>query len=293
MSRESWPINDRDAWLARRERDVTSTDAASLCGVGRKTRYQLFCEKRLGLSVPVEENEAMRLGTRLEAPIAEHLALEHGMEIEPFKDYIRIPEFRIGSSFDYRAKDRSYLLEIKLVGPQAMRDWQVTDYGLEAPIHIEAQVQTEMLCAEIPVCFIGVLCGTQTYLLRREFDQAVADRLQNEARSFWESPQPEPDWQVDADFIIALRKQSAPGKVIQADARIEELMATYKAAGEWVRDYEKQRDAARAELLTLIDDAERVEGSAYYALAKAQPEVVVESFVRKASRPLRIYERKS
>lgn len=287
------PYTTREAWLADRAKDVTSTDAAALCGVSAwKTRYQLWNEKHRGMVVEREETPAMRLGKRLEAPIAQHIAAEHGFDIEPMKEYRRLPELRLGSSFDYVLRDRSALLEIKLVGPyQFSRGWRETDFGLEAPIEIEAQVQQEMLLAEIPVCFLGVLVGTETYVLRRDFDQPTADRLQREARAFWESPQPEPDFLADADFIAHLYAQATPGKVIQADQETVDLMAEYKLAAFEEAAAEKRKKVAKAKILERIGDAERVESEAYTLSAKMLAPVEVKAHVREGRRDFRINER--
>lgn len=261
MSREVIPFTTKEAWLAERERDVTATDAAALCGVsGRKSRYQLWMEKHRGVAVAWDETPAMRLGKRLEAPIAEFIAAEQGFDIEPMKEYRRMPDVRLGSSFDYVLRDRSALLEIKLVGPrQFAQGWKETDFGLEAPIEIEAQAQQEMLLAEIPVLFLGVLVGTETHVLRRDFDQAVADRLLREARAFWESPEPAPEFPVDVDFITRLYAQAQPGKVIDADVETTQLLAEYHEAGARKRAAEAEQDEAKARLLLRIGDAEKVQ----------------------------------
>lgn len=294
LSREVLPFVSRELWLEKRLNDVTSTDAAALCSASsRKSRYQLWNEKIRGLRVPVEENEAMRLGKCLEGPIAEHLAREHGFEVEHMPEYRRIPEVRLGSSFDYVLRDRSALLEIKLVGPQSFRTgWIETDFGLEAPIEIEAQVQTEMLCAEIPVCFIGVLCGTQTYLLRREFDQAVADRLVREAGAFWESPEPEPGFPMDSEFITRLYAQATPGKVLDADAEITQLLAEYDEAGKAKREADRLQEAAKARLLLRIGDAEKV-ASEIGSLSCGMVKEADISYHREAYRRFSFYARKN
>lgn len=295
-SREVLPFVDEASWLQARTQDVTATDAAAMCGVSAwKTRYQLWHEKHRGMIVERDENEAMRLGKRLEGSIAGHIALEYGFDIEPMKEYRRDPSLRLGSSFDYVLRDRSALLEIKLVGPfQFARGWKEEEgFGLQAPVEIEAQCQQEMLLAEIPVLFIGVLVGTETYVLRRDLDNAVASRLEREARAFWQAPEPEPDFLADADFIAQLYAQAKPGKVIDADERMLSLMAAYKAHGAAEIEAEKAKKACKAELLTLIGDAEKVIGDGYSLSAKVIGEKEIAAYTRKGYRDFRIHERGS
>lgn len=292
--REIYPITDEAGWLNRRRQDLTSSDAAALCGVSKWTSpWQLWTAKRAGKYVVREETPEMRLGKILEPGIAEHLAREHGFDVEPMKVYQRIPDVRMGSSFDYVARDRSFLLEIKLVGAEAFRrGWSMTDFGLEAPVEIEAQVQQEMLIAEIPLAFIGVLCGTDTYLLRREFQQDVGDRLVSEAKAFWTSPEPEINFERDSDFIHRLYSQATPGKTIDADATLTQLLAEYAEAARIKRIAEDEQDAAKARVLLKIGDAERVQseiGSLTCGMTKASR---VEAYERKPYRQFRFNTRK-
>lgn len=293
MKREILQFDDEASWLRARDFDVTSSDAAALCNVGRKTRYDLWHQKIRGQPAPFEETEAMRLGKIMEPAIAAHLAKEHGFEVEPMKQYIRMPDVRLGSSFDYVAKDRSFLLEIKLVGIEQFRcGWEETDFGLEAPIDIEAQVQQEMLLAEIPLAFIGVLCGTKTYLLRREYQTDVGERFVREAKGFWTSPEPTPDFYRDGKLIARLYGHAEEGKVIDADERILALLRRYDEQGRIKRIADDEQQAAKAELLTLIGDAERVQSDEFNVSAKVVGPTEIAAFTRQGFRNLRITQRK-
>lgn len=76
------------AWLSDRKTVITSTEAASLFGVGVyvKTPYELY-HLKAGLIEPeaFEGNERTRWGQRLEAPIALGVAEDLGLIVEPYK----------------------------------------------------------------------------------------------------------------------------------------------------------------------------------------------------------------
>ncbi len=294
MNREVIPFTTEENWLAQRAVDLTSTDAAALCNVSRwKSRYQLWNEKIRGAFVERQDNAAMRLGRHMERPIAEFIAAENGLEIEPFKNYMRMPEVRLGSSFDFVARDRSFLFEIKLVGHEAFRQgWTTTDFGLEAPVEIEAQVQQEMLLAEIPVVYIGVMSGTETYLLKREFDQAVADRLVREADEFWTGPEPSPDYSMDADFIRHLYSQANPGEEATADERTAELMRLYAEHAAEESAARDNKEQLRAEILTRIGHASKVFAPGLRLNCEERGPTEVAAHTRKGFRNFRVYETK-
>src|SRR5690606_13565282 len=159
---------DEAAWHALRAQDLTSTDIAALFNLSPyKTHFELWHEKKSGEPVRIQQNERMKWGNRLEASVALGIAEDRGWTVRPLKEYGRLPGLRLGSSFDFRViakisnspgygtnldpdgvgwtRDDSpddAILEIKCVDFRAFRDgWTVEDDYIEAPPHIEIQVQ--------------------------------------------------------------------------------------------------------------------------------------------------------
>ena len=103
MNREIIECASEAEWLALRERDVTSTETAALFGCSPYlTEYELWHRKTGQLPVEFEVNQRMVWGNRLESAIAMGIAEDFGLIVEPFKVYMRIPELRMGSSFDFK-----------------------------------------------------------------------------------------------------------------------------------------------------------------------------------------------
>lgn len=261
MERLTFHPENRDAWLALRSHDLTSTTIPALFGLSdRITAFELWHRVKGNLEVDLEDNASMRWGRRLEPVIAMGIAEDEGWNIRPKTEYMRLPEHRIGSSFDFET-DAPALLEIKSVSSLAFRrGYMETDFGLEAPPSVEIQAQVEMLVSGIAVCYIGVLSDNHTvHVLRREADDVIAAKILDAAAEFWARTEPPaPDFRQDAETIARLYGYSSAGKIIDADAEVTQLLAEYYEAGARKREYEAMQDEAKARLLLKIGDAEKV-----------------------------------
>lgn len=282
MTRQTITPNDREHWLSLRAQDLTSTDVAALFGMSPyKTKFELWHEKRSGTPTPVTQNARMTWGSRLEASIAAGIAEDNDWCIRPFNEYVRDDELRIGSSFDFRIitseagraaaypgidSESDAILEIKTVDALAFRNgWTVTDDFIEAPAHIELQVQHQLLVSGLSVAYIGVLIGgNDVRVLRRDADAAVHSAIRDQARAFWDSiannQAPDPVMPDDAAAVIRMHQFAEPGKLFDArnDATIAAAVAEYSRLKREARDLEELADARKAEILTLVGDAERV-----------------------------------
>lgn len=262
---------DKAVWLSERVKDLTSTDMAALFNCSPyKTPFELWHQKRDGTIIEIEENERMYWGNELEAPIAYGIAKKEGWSIKPLKVYMRLPQHRIGSSFDF-AIDEDGLLEVKMVDYLAYRDgWIGEGEEIEAPPHIELQAQTELLVSGRKYLYLGVLVGgNKRFLFRREPDLEVHEAIKAKSAAFWKSidknQAPEPDYTRDADFINRLCGFAEPGKIYDAtaDSVIDSLVSRYKEASDREKKAGEEKDAIKAEILMKIGDAEKVQGKAW------------------------------
>ena len=100
LTREVIPYTTREAWLAERARDITSTDVAALFGVSPYlTRFELWHRKHGTPEAAPEELddvERVRWGQRLQDAIARGAGEDRGWAIHPETDYVRIADLRIG-----------------------------------------------------------------------------------------------------------------------------------------------------------------------------------------------------
>lgn len=194
--REIIPFTTEEAWLENRKKDLTSTDIADLFGCGYATYEELFNRKLKGLDSQFVPNERSNWGKALEPAIAGEFARINNWTIKKKSEYIRIPELRIGSSFDYEIigigdgrfglVTCNVLMEIKNVGVDAYkRDWN-KGFTIEAPAKIEFQIQNELLVSGLIKCYLCVLVGgNQGIPLIREANKKIQDAILLKAAEFW------------------------------------------------------------------------------------------------------------
>jgi putative phage-type endonuclease len=302
-------------WLEMRKRDVTSTESAALFGMSPyTTHFELWHAKKSGLAREFKTNERMKWGNRLEAAIAHGIAEEQGWEIRPLKEYMRDPEARIGSSFDFvitNLPGGPVHLEIKNVDYLAFRDGWIEhdDGGIEAPEHIEMQVQHQMAVSGFKRAFIGAfIAGNRGVVIERERDEPVIAAIKAKVAEFWRTvdagEEPAAVMPGDAEAVIRLNQYAQPGKLVDAsgDANIAALVLEYKRLSADEAKAKEDKEVVKADLLKAIGDAEKVllEGWTISAGMQADtpPTLITASMVgtsyggRKGFRNLRINARK-
>jgi len=264
------PVDEKH-WLEMRKADVTSTESSALFGMSPYvTRFELWHRKKSGDDVDFQTNPRIRWGNRLEAAIAYGIAEERGWTISPLKEYMRDPAARMGSSFDFviTSLGEPAHLEIKNVDYLAFRDGWVDEgdgFGIQAPEHIEMQVQHQMAVSGFKRAFIGAFIGGNRFeIIERQRDDEVIAAIRHRVAEFWrtvdEGVEPPPVMPEDAAAVIRLNQYAKPGKILDAsaDENIAALVTEYKAAGIAVDREEERKQIAKAALLAAIGDAEKV-----------------------------------
>ncbi|AFN39076.1 RecE-like recombination exonuclease [Burkholderia phage BcepMigl] len=288
MTRETLTFNSEREWLAMRAKDLTSTEAAALFEASPYfTEFELHQLKTGRLSKEFEENERMKWGTRLENAIAAGIAEDYGLIVEPFKVYMRIPSLRMGSSFDFKIvgivpghehnearemfdKHGPGIMEVKNVdGLQFRRAWIEDGDVIEAPPHIEFQVQHQLEVADLEWSLIAPLVGGNTPKpVIRERDGEVGALIVERVANFWArvdaGVSPEPNYTKDADTISKLYLENDGSTLDLTDnPRVFELCRDYKAAGADEKAAGERKKAAKAELLTIIEAAKTVRAAGF------------------------------
>lgn len=284
------PKNQAD-WLAMREKDLTSTEVSALFKASPyMTEYSLYQRKKGELKDDFKTNARMIWGNRLEAAIAAGVAEDYGLLVEPFKTYVRIPELRLGASFDfkivglseaYEGDDENLrkmflqhgvgILEIKNVdGLQFKRGWVDDEHaGVEAPPHIEFQIQHQMLVAGIGwAAGAALVGGNNPVVFTRVYDEAIGGHILAKAAKFWgefdADIQPEPDFKKDAELIANMYVENDGSSIdLSDDPRVFELCKRYKDNKAVIKDAEEEASAAKAELLTIVKSAKSVDAAGY------------------------------
>lgn len=279
---------DEQDWLSMRRQDVTSTEVSALFGCNPyMTEFELWHRKHDNLAVVLEQNERMKWGNRLQDSIAAGIAEDNNWTIRRMAEYIHNTELRLGASFDFEyipvddgkkggivgdlLYSKSGIFEVKNVDSLAFKDgWIVDGDDVQAPPHIEIQVQVQLALSKKHSARIGTLIGgNHVVLIEREPDEVVIAQIRKKVSEFWDSvknnQEPKPDFNRDAHFIQRLYSFSNPGQVlsVKGNDKIRLLALNYKDAGAQEKAAKLAKDAAKAEILTMIGTAEKVIGDGF------------------------------
>lgn len=263
----------QDQWHALRAKVITSTEVSALFGLSPyETEFELWHRKKAGVIVTIEPNERMTWGTRLQNSIAKGIAEDNKWNLASADGEFReCAATRIGASFDFFVRpDGSAewsILEIKNVDSLAFKQgWVVgADGEIEAPAHIELQVQHQMMLTGLHNCWIGCLVGGNTVkLLSRAAAREVQEAIAKKVAAFWRSIKandpPTPDLLKDAELLRQQNLDSTPGETLQVPqgapefGLILELVASQAEEKKWGEEVTRLKSA----LLLRIGTASKV-----------------------------------
>lgn len=281
---------------------MTSTEVAALFGLSPyMTEFELWHRHRDASVVQIDQNERMLWGTRLQDAIAGGIAQDMGWKIRRMPEYIRDPALRMGASFDFEIepKDENHpfgLLEVKNVDSLMYRQgWIVDGDDIQAPPHIELQLQHQMAVSGRPFAYIGALIGgNRTALVRREADAVIIRKIKTRVVHHWQSVaagiEPAPDFTRDSEFIARLYGLSEKDKLFDATANdeIKQLVNEYRARSEEMRVCESKRSEIKARILATVGDCEKVLGEGFTISTGMTAPSRVEAFERKGFRNFRV-----
>jgi len=289
MTTKSYPITDKQSWLENRLLDVTSTEVSALFGLNPyQTEFELYHQKKDKVIISVPDSERMMWGRNLEDSIALGFAEKYKMKVEQFDVYMRDPETRMGSSFDYKitSEKEPMILEIKNVDALAYRkNWIEHDEdNIEPPEHIALQLQHQLEITGYSVGYIVALVGGNTMkVVKSKRDTEIGKLLKEKVRNFWEKIQsgtePNPDYTKDAQYIMKnLCNQADASTILNADPEMDQLIADYIAVNAEYKSLNTTRDAIKAQILSMSQNASKIisqHGTINCAMSKGSKGTIV------------------
>lgn len=289
-----------------RSQVIGASEVAALFGLSPySTRFELWHRKAGNLAeVDLSDVDRVQAGLFLEPAIAAWVAHKTGRTLHKVPGHIRHPSVRgMGCSPDYMfdATDEdprgSGICQIKNVDALIFAKWDRGESGaVEPPMNYQLQVQHEIACTGVEwgalACLVG---GNRLEIFEYARHEGVIARIESAVAEFWASvergEEPEPDFARDLATIRDLYSTTTAGEVLDlsSQARVPELCAIYQQAGAEAKAISDRRDAAKAELLTLIGPAEKVFAGDYTISAKVVKGGPV-SYVRDDYRGFRVSE---
>lgn len=314
-----------DDWLKIRHQYVSSTESAALFGMSaRCTPFELAVEKRNAEPTPdTGGTERMKWGIRLEEAIAKGISDDYGVKVRRIRRYSVHDTVRMGASHDYeivgafeggepeslalREMYRDFgagVLEIKNVDSLIFRNqWRSVDEEdkpvIEAPDHIEIQLQHQLECIDRKWGVLGVFIGgNRTEVILRDRDEEVGEAIVGKVSGFWadlaKGIMPPVKLPEDIGIIRLLYQKATPDKVFDArgNNEVQALCIEYLDGKEQRDAGEARRKVAGAKLLPMIGDASKVLADGYSIQANEVGECPIPATVRKGYRNLVVRAKK-
>lgn len=259
--------NQREAWLAARERTIGSSEIVTVCGLNPyKTPLALWAEKTKKVQ-PDAENEAMRLGRHMEEFIGGLFGRTKGVRMQAGKTLFRHADYDWASAtpdfFCYNKSAELELVECKNVGSHSAHHWQ--DGGIPNAAHMQTIWQLGVCGLERG--HIAALVGANVrefFTPEVTFDQSVFDQMLELGAKFMEMVKrdvPPDAFSGDAELLTELRRPQT-GKEIELPQEAEALIRQHEIRADYAKQLEQQAFAAKdakksieARLIQLLGDA--------------------------------------
>lgn len=255
--------------LAERVRWVGASESAALFGVSPFiTRFELWHQKAGNIpSADLDHDERVQAGRFLEPSIAAWAAEKWDWPVTNVAEYLPHPTVaHMGASLDFES-ETGEPVEIKNVDSRRFFDpaseWATEgEEVLDAPAHMLIQIQHQLACRPGPERGWLVACvgGNRLYRMPVPRHERMTARLEAEVDAFWRSietgEEPQPDFEADAQAIALLYGGTGGESVdLRQVPRARMLCAEYLDAHEHEKAGKKRKQAALAELKTLMRDA--------------------------------------
>jgi len=175
-----------EEWHAARAQGLGGTDISAVAGLNPwRTPFDVYCEKR-GLTERQPENEAMKMGKRLEPVVLDLYEEATGYQTEPglFTVHPSLP-WACGTPDALTLAPEGPLVEIKTAGARQASRWGEPGTD-QIPDHYLLQVQWYLTLTKRQAADIAVLLGGQEFrLYHLAHNQALEDRLLEIGEKFW------------------------------------------------------------------------------------------------------------
>lgn len=188
---EKQVFKTENEWLDARKNVITSTEIPALFGVYKygNTKYNLWCKKKGLIDDDFKTNERIEIGRHLEYPIADYFCKKNGWAILNADEKYALYSCRkgIAASIDFVIDDGNGpgIGEVKNVdGMIFHKEWTKE----EAPLHIELQLQFQLMNTEMETGkILALVGGNQAILMEREHEKTLQKLILEESDKFWES----------------------------------------------------------------------------------------------------------
>lgn len=193
---------DRAAWLEARRTGIGGSDVAAILGISPyRSPLDVYLDK-IGAAKPLQDNEPMYWGRRLEDVVAHEWQERNGRKVQRINSMIRNTDrtwmlanidraiVAQGSRARLDAAGRLVgadgLIECKTASAYAAQDWQGLDGSDALPVYYAAQGMWYIAVTGQDVCEFAALIGGQKFAQRRvERDEETIRGIVEQVEEFW------------------------------------------------------------------------------------------------------------
>lgn len=244
-----------EEWLALRKSSIGGSESGTCVNMNPySSLITLYADKK-GLSKEKETSEAMRLGTDLEAYVAERFCEQEGKKVRnDFSMYADDEYDFITANIDRKVVGENAGLECKTMG-------SFNGYNLEAgeiPSHYYAQCQHYMMVMGFDRMYLAILVLQRgLYVVEVERNDDFIKKLREAEIDFWTN-------YIEKDIIPPADGSDASMdtlKELYSDARkdseitipgLDQMIRDYKAMGEMEKEYKERKLAIQGKICTIL-----------------------------------------
>lgn len=249
-------------WLVSRRAGIGGSDAPAVCGVDAyKTPLEVYCEKTDDSepSGGLPEDPAMRWGLLLEPSVAR--GYEAALDVQTFEPEPRThPEFPfMRATPDRLVVGDKRIVQIKTASSRAL-GWGLPEVG-QIPERVAVQVQHEMFVFGAEVADVACLIDGRDFRIYRDIrrDDSIIESLIDIESEFWQRvvnrDPPEPDFTHPATVELLSRIHRPTGPEVSLAEEFADAARAYLAAGEAIKEHERDRNTIKARLIHAMQDA--------------------------------------
>ena len=262
-----------DEWLKLRKCSIGGSDSATCVNMNPYSDLLTLYANKKGLSKDKETNEAMRLGTDLEAYVAERFTEKTGKKVRnDFFMYADDEYDYITANIDRRIVGENACLECKTMG-------SFSGYNLETgeiPSHYFCQCQHYMMVLGFNMVYLAILVLQRgLYVIEVKRDDDFIKSLREAETGFWtqyimQDKMPDPDGSDSSlDTLKHLYAKGYKDSEITIPG-LDRMITQYKAIKEVADDYSKQAERIKAQICQKLGKNEIGLGVAYGCSWKTQ-----------------------
>ena len=278
----------REEWLALRKSSIGGSDAGAIIGMNQYSSALTVYADKKGLVKDKETSEAMRLGTDLEAYVAERFSEKTGKKVRNDFYMYADDEYRfLTANIDRRVVGENAGLECKTMGSFSNYDIE----GGECPAHYYAQVQHYMMVMGFDRVYLAILVLQKgLYVIPVERNESFIADMRAREIDFWTNfveanRMPAPD---GSDAAGQTLKEIYPASKAGITAHVEGLdamIADYKALADMEKHYKERKQEVQERICQSMGDAESAAGLEWSCTWKSQADNRFDSKKFKADHP--------